>query len=404
RPQQIAGVVLIAVGLIGALISGEWWEVFVIGIAKSRTFLLLFFAISWLQFPVGLSPSMRAARGAIMNQPPIRRFLVLSSGVHVMGSILNVAGLGLLTPVIERETDPALRKRLALSLMHGFTAASCWSPFYIGMIVVLVAVPSLKWGDVAPKGALMAVILILFFWVYDRVVFGAGAEPQPLPADEIASPRVLRRTASVLALLIALVMIPVQFLDAHIPIALGIVGPPFAMIWLAAIEQRRVQRIAGTFAFTRKVVSLFPTLRNETLVFAAANVFGAGVASVIPSGDLSAFVNSILPWPDAKIAAMLFLFPLCGLMGMHPVIVVIFLSSVLPPELIGLPDWIVGLVYLCTWGICTMVSPFSGTTLFMSRASGVPSHVIGWRWSPPSVFAGITVIAIYLIALRHITL
>jgi hypothetical protein len=404
RPQQIAGAVLLLVGLAGAWISGQWWEVLVLGTAKSRTFLLLFFAISWLQFPVGLSPAMRAARGAIMNQPGNRRFLTLASGVHVLGSILNVAGLGLLTPVVEQQSDRVLQKRLALSLMHGFTSASCWSPFYIGMIVILTVLPSLRWIDVAPAGAVMAVLLIGVFSLYDRT-FLAGAEILPPPPDgPAATPRALVRTAAILALLIVLVLSAIQILDTTIAIALGIVGAPFAMAWLAAIEQNRTARLAGSFAFVHRVVALFPTLRNEALVFAAANLFGAGVAAMVPAGDLSGSLNAILPWPDAKIAALVFLFPICGLMGLHPVIVVIFVSSVLPPELLGLSDWMVGLIYLCTWGTCTMVSPFSGTALFMARATGVAPQTIAWRWTPPSVFVSLGVTALYLIALRHLAM
>lgn len=401
RAQQIAGAVLLIIGFAGAAISGQWWEVLVIGTAKSRTFLLLFFAISWLQFPVGLSPALRAARGAIMNQPGNRRFLTLSVGVHVLGSILNVAGLGLLTPVVENQKDPKLQKRLALSLMHGFTSASCWSPFYIGMIVVLTVLPGLRWTQVAPAGAGMAVLLIAVFWMYDRT-FLAGAEAAPPPAGQPAATLgSILRTAAILTLLIAMVLTTTRILGSTVAVALGIIGAPFAMVWLAAIERRPVVQITHTLGFMRRVVSLFPTLRNEALVFAAANVFGAGVAAMVPAGDLSQTVNAVLPWPDAKIVALLLLFPICGLLGMHPVIVVIFLSSVLPPELMGLPEWLVGLIYLCVWGICTMVSPFSGTALFMARATGTPPQTIAWRWSPPSVFVSIAATALYIIALRH---
>ncbi|MFP6733130.1 MAG: hypothetical protein VB959_04740 [Rhodospirillales bacterium] len=409
RPQQIAGAVLLLIGIAGAAISGQWWEVLVLGTAKSRTFLLLFFAISWLQFPVGSSPAMRAARGAIMNQPAGRRFLSLSAGVHVLGSILNVAGLGLLTPVVETQSDPVLRKRLALSLMHGFTAASCWSPFYIGMIVVLSVLPGVRWIDLAPAGAGMAVLLIAVFWLYDRT-FLAGAEvvaPEPGgPAEPgaAAAPRMLLRTVAILALLIGLVLGAIQILGTTVAVALGIVGAPFAMVWLAAIEQRPAARMVGTLAFMRRVIGLFPTLRNEALVFVAANVFGAGIAAMVPAGDLSQTLNAILPWPDAKIAALIFLFPICGLLGMHPVIVVIFVSSVLPPELMGLPEWMVGVIYLGVWGTSTMVSPFSGTALFMARATGTPPQTIAWRWTPPSVFVSIAATALYIIALRHLVL
>ena len=37
RPQQIAGAVLLLIGIAGAAISGQWWEVLVLGTAKSRS-------------------------------------------------------------------------------------------------------------------------------------------------------------------------------------------------------------------------------------------------------------------------------------------------------------------------------------------------------------------------------
>ena len=81
---------------------------------------------------------------------------------------------------------------------------------------------------------------------------------------------------------------------------------------------------------------------------------------------------------------------------------VVSLSAILPPSALGLPDLIVGLTYMGCWGMCTMISPFSGTTLFMSRATGVPSHVIGWRWSPPLVGLSSALIAAVVIGMRHV--
>ena len=63
-PQKIAGIVLTGIGLIGAAASEHWAGVVIDGIARSRVFLLLFFAVSWLQYPVNQSPSLQAARRA----------------------------------------------------------------------------------------------------------------------------------------------------------------------------------------------------------------------------------------------------------------------------------------------------------------------------------------------------
>ena len=38
---------------------------------------------------------------------------------------------------------------------------------------------------------------------------------------------------------------------------------------------------------------------------------------------------------------------------------------------------------MALWGVGTSVSPFSGTTLFMSQLSGVSSFRIAWIWDGP---------------------
>jgi hypothetical protein len=65
-------------------------------------------------------------------------------------------------------------------------------------------------------------------------------------------------------------------------------------------------------------------------------------------------------------------------------------------------DWVMGLTFVGVWGLSTMVSPFSGTTLFMSRVTGVPAHIIGWRWMLPTSLLNGTMIALMIIAIRHV--
>ena len=160
--QEFAGLILILIGSLAAWQSGIWLNTLIDGLARSRIFLLLFFAVAWLQFPVGDSPTLKSVREAILHQPPGRRFLVLSFGMHMLGAILNVAAVGLLSPILKARSDPLLQRRLSLAVMHGFTSASAWSPFYIGMIVVLVAIPNLSWLDVALQGMALAPIMILW--------------------------------------------------------------------------------------------------------------------------------------------------------------------------------------------------------------------------------------------------
>jgi hypothetical protein len=404
RAQLATGGVLIGLGLIGAAISGQWEEVVIGGVARSKTFLLLFFAVSWLQHPAGESPSLRAARKTIVSQPPGRRYLYLSFGVHGLGAVLNLAGLSLLSSVVEGQKDPRLKRRLTVALMQGFTSASCWSPFYVGMVVILVALPTLTWRDVGPLGMGLAVIIILSGWAYDRLIVRGGSSARQVVKPVLLARGDLGRVIVILGLLAVLVLISVEGVGFSIPVALGLIGPPFAMAWAAAMATRDSNRAARAKQLANKVMHWLPTLRSEALVFVGANILGVGVAGAVPAENIGEVVNDLLPDADVKILAMIIGFMISGLIGLHPVVVVILASAILPPEVLGLQDWIVGLTYLGCWGLATLISPFSATTLFMSRVTGVPSPMIAWRWTPAPVFVAAILIGIYVISIRHLSL
>ena len=191
-PQKIAGIVLTLIGLIGAAASENWAAVVIDGIARSRIFLLLFFAVSWLQFPVNQSPSMQAAQRTIVSQPPGRRFLYMSFGVHILGSVLNLAGLGLLSTMVEKQKSPHLRRRMAMALINGFGSAACWSPCCSGMIVGLVAIPTLSWRGIGPVGVILALAIMLMGWTSARLVLRAAMAGRPPHAGRLAQSAAIR--------------------------------------------------------------------------------------------------------------------------------------------------------------------------------------------------------------------
>lgn len=403
RAQSVVGVLLVVGGLAGAALSGDWAGVVIDGVARSRTFLLLFFAVAWLQPPAVQSRALHATRQRIVNQPPGRRFMALSVGVHGIGAVLNLAGLGLLATVIQRSGDARLRRRQSVALMQGFTSTSCWSPFTVGIVVVLVALPSLTWREAAPVGVAAAAALILGGLAADYFFHRASPEPVSGPPPPISAGEIWRTLAILLSLAGALLGL-IESAGISIPVALGLVGPAYGLAWYAMMTghpsawKRRAGEMAG------QVMAQLPTLRGEVLIFVGANIFGLGVASVLPGEILGAAVDRLIPWPDAKLAAMIGLFLLCGMAGLHPVVVVIFLTAVLPPAALGLEVRIVGITYLASWGMSSMVSPFSATTLFMSRLTGVPPHVIAWRWAVPSVLPGALAVTAWIIFVRHMGL
>ena len=199
--------------------------------------------------------------------------------------------------------------------------------------------------------------------------------------------------ASVLGCLAAAVIGMVELTGWSLPVVLALVAPPFGMIWMTLIAGPGAPplRSAGQLAST--VVARLPGLRNEALAFVAASIFGIGVAHTVPATALANIAG-----PEVAIAGLVFGVVGLGFCGLHPVIPVLFIGEALPPATLGLPAEIVGMALLGAWGLSTLVSPFSGTTLMMSRFVPAPSHTIAWRWNAPYVLIATIAVTLSIIA------
>jgi len=402
--QKIAGLVLIGVGLSAAFGVGGGWSVAVDGVARSQKFLLLFFAVSWLQIPARESPALKAIGRTIVSQPPDRRYLFLSTGVHLLGSTLNLAGLSLLTGMVERQTDPALKRRLTSALMQGFTSASAWSPFYVSIVVILTVMPDLTLFAVVLPGLLTATGILASGYLFDRITRkptdGSVARQPPVPL-----PRNRRGALVFIPLsLVGLIVTLHEGVGISIPAALGTVAPLYALVWYGVISGNAANWLPRSHDLAMRVLGVLPTMRSEILVFVGAYIFGTGIAGIIPGDLVAGFLDRMLPWIDLRLIVLIITVNLLGMAGLHPVVTVILAVQVLPPEVIGLRDWVFAAVLMATWGLSTTVSPYSATTLFMARVSGVSNYTIAWRWNPPAIFFATLVVCTLIVSVRHLTL
>ena len=142
----------------------------------------------------------------------------------------------------------------------------------------------------------------------------------------------------------------VEVTGTNIPVTLAIIGPIYALIWYASQRGKTENSLERYQLLSGDVVRYLPGYRNEALIFVAANMFGAGIAAVLPSGDMSAALNDLLPWTDAKLVLLMVTFVAASAMGLHPVIMVLSVSAVFPPAALGIEDWVLGLAFLGAWG------------------------------------------------------
>jgi len=386
--QRVVGGGLLALGLAACAFTDDPLATAEHGVLRVLPFLLLFASIVWLQASSTRSPSLLALRNTVVSQPPGRRFAWVTGAGHFLGVAFNLAGLSLLTPMIAKGVDPRLQLRLGRAMVQGFGAGTAWSPLYVGTAVIIASVPGVTWIDVGPVGFVIGMGLLVWGWAYDRAISRArnpgttSAPPSPVALDS----SVRLRVAGILAALFACILIFVEGFGWSIPVALAVTAPPFALIWATLIQRQDPE--FGPAEVTRSALSILPNLRGEALLFTGATVFGVGIAALIP--DLQTG-GSLPDWPAwLWIAVLMAGYLILSALGIHPVVTVVLITSVLSPQAMGLSPELLALALMVMWGQGTNISPFSATVLFMARITGTSGWTVAWRWN--GVFGAATTV------------
>ncbi len=409
RLQQIVSLLLAGIGVLIGLLEGDAASVLVSGMRRTLPFLLLFASVTWLQGPASRSPSLLTVREIAIRQPPGRRFAVVALAAHYLGVAFNLAGLSLLTPMIGQNAPRELRERLGRAMVQGFAAGTAWSPFYVGTAVILGSVPGVRWLEVAPLGIVLSLIIVGCSWVFDRLFLRRiGSAKAPVEAGHSdPAPKFKRRDALSIAVLLStlfgLTILLVEGLRLSIPVSLAIVAPPFALAWVvthsrAPKTSTQSAEFASGGALVRQVFEKIPDLRGETMLFAGANILGVGIATALDPAVVAEWIANVTPNPIMTIPALMAAMVLTSIAGLHPVVFVVLVTSILPPEALGVAPPIVAMAMMCLWGQGTNASPFSATCLFISRITGDSNWRIAWRWNAPfslsvtALLAGILVL------------
>jgi hypothetical protein len=404
RAQQVVGVALSAIGLGVAAAVGDFEAVLVRGLGNTLPFIVLFGAVTWLQAPAAESPTLKAARDTVLSQPPGWRYLMLALTAHGLGAAFNLAGMSLLSTMVSQQKDATLRQRLARAMTHGFGVASSWSPLFVGAAVILSVLPSVRWLEIAPAGLVMGACLVGLSWGLDRLAFPAGAAARAMHAPVRFPAWAARRLAVVLAALFVLVIGVVEAFRLPIPIALGLIAPPFALLW----QLSRVAPLAGvgrrTGDLARRVVYTFAGLRSEAILFASANLFGAGINAAVSPKDAARVLAALGLPVDVLLFGIAFAVVIGGALGLHAVILVVLIGHILPPEVLALPAPVLAIVLMCTWGLSTNISPFSATTLFMARVTGESIWTLAWRWNGLFSLTAALAVGALVVLIRHLGL
>ncbi|NLO79163.1 MAG: hypothetical protein GX093_02445 [Xanthomonadaceae bacterium] len=371
-------------------------------------------ALSFLREAAATSKLVRECGYRIINQPPAKRYLTLSSGSLLFGIILNIGAINLLGVMTSRsntlraaggnrEIQQARGRRMTLALLRGFSLTPLASPFSITLVVVLSSFPELRWHDVLPLGFLAAALLLGYGWWLDRrnAPRHLRALVPPLDTSGGWGPQ-LRFLALVLG--IVGVAIGLELL-LRIPLVLAILlsAPPMGLLWMAAQRRRHGALKALHYASVRlgrRSLDLFPSLRSEVGILGGAGFTGVLLAAMLPPDLIANALQSLhLSGPLAAIFLMA-LVVLGSNVGLNPIVSVTLLAAALPdPRVLDVAPALMGLAYMCSWALAINFSPLTASVLLLSRLAGVPPAELGYRWNGRYTLGSFALLSLLLVLL-----
>ena len=281
-------------------------------------------------------------------------------GVHLFGSVINLSAVMILGDRQSRRQPMTALQASVLS--RGFALASHWSPFFAAMGVVLSNAPGAELITLSTVGLPLAALgLLTAGWQLTR---------WPGVGDYIGYP--MHFGALWIPGLLAVLVLTVHDLLPGVPI-LSLISSAALLLTLAVLLAR--QRRGAPPRFVDHVRSGLPRMSGELVLFLAAGVLAAGIASAVQS---SGWTLDLLEFGATEASLLLLLMVALSAAGVHPVISIATAHGVLAP-LAPDPN-LMGITYLMAWAAGVSSSPFSGMHLAMQGRFGIDSRGF-LRWN-----------------------
>lgn len=390
--------VLMALGGLGAALwQGVDSEVLWRAVDRMLFLAGLIAMLGTLRSAAEIAPEVHQAGLFITGQPASRRYLVMTSGAHFFGVLINLGGLALLLDLIKRsvtsgaaaqlpaEAQEARLRRMTLAVIRGFSLVSLWSPFGFATNAILISIPGLNYMSFGPIGFGMSFVFISIGWAFDHWAgrrfrrFGLP-RPNPPPGSWKGG---IALAAHVVALggvvLLVQKATPLSFQQGLI-CAL----PCYAFLWAAVSAWRAPPGgpTAGIAEMSRTTWDRLSGLGDEVGVFASAGFLPLALLPLIPLEELRNLVSAM--GLGALSLAMGLSVSIIGLalLGVNPIVVASVLGAIgAELSVPGLSDTAIALAITGGWTAVIGLSPFITTLVVSSSIVGRSSSRIGLRWN-----------------------
>ncbi|GAA3528659.1 hypothetical protein [Zobellella aerophila] len=299
--------------------------------------------------------------------------------VHLFGAVINLSAIFIIGDRLGRRT--ALSRDQVLALVRGFSGAALWSPFFAAMAVALNFAPDAQLSAIWLVSIPLAALSLVFaFWQLCRCSGDGAAEftGYPMHYGGLWLPMLLATAVFAMH----------EFYPALSVLAVITLLTPLLTLLVLPWRSREPLGV-----LSRQVSGRLPQMANELMLFQCAGVLGYGLELLVsglegglPLAGFGAF----------EAALSYGVIVLLSLVGVHPIISIAFVGSLLAPLA---PDHsLLALAFLASWSLGAAVGPLSGMNLAIQGRYGVDSFkIMRWNLGYLVVMSVLVVAALYLL-------
>ncbi len=386
--NRIISLILFGVGIAALIASGSDVEQWITAFTANSG--LVAFFLSLPLFAITLTyKDYRYSINDLFEQKIKSKsgFLILVSWISLLTStILNVATDYMLFDLLKRSAKHyGAKQDFYRALVRGNMGAALWAPNYIAVATVLTCT-GLDWLTIAPGGFLLGMLYMLLsnaatFFSYrfgknKETVLPDVFEEQDAKEEEQGSETEKGISAPagslghLLYVLLGLILVVASFnLFSSLSILTIIVVTAIIYPLLLAVVFQKIT------VYKEQLVIYFktklPGIKNEVVLFASIGFFGKALELTgIGSGIYSYLPLEKIPFTGLAIFAVIIFMGIVSMIGVHPIVSVSILSSLLVPAEMGISSVIFAYMLLTGYIVAVSSSPFSGVSLTMAGITG----------------------------------
>lgn len=394
-----------AVAVLALVRLEDAWPVLSAGLMRAAFLASLFTALGALREAARTSEMVLRTGRMLVQQPPGRRYVAITTGSTLFGTILNFGAVSLLGGMVqdvntlqsargEERTRAIREQRMLLAALRGFSVLMFWCPLTVAYAMVGATVTGAEWPVMMLYGSIATVAVLAIGWGIDRVTM---PRPKGTVAHDPFEWRRLLPLLGLIALVFGLSILVEETTQAQLIHGVILVVPLLALVWLVV----DTGPLTGARRMGAYVGETVPTQRAEVAVLGNAAFLGAVVAALLPQTALqslmtdgmlpAALLPAIVPW--IVVAA--------GQLGANPLITATVLAAVVgDPGRFGVDPNMLGLGLVMGWGLTVASSPAAACTMMIGRMTGRSAAAVGRSWNGFHTFVALVFCSVFLMGLQ----